>query len=224
MRARARTQASGTPSSTESPVAASDTTIDSRSASLAPAPLSDGSDLVATARAASSRAGAARRRARRRRRGSTQRAAFAVASQPTGRNPYSSSAAWPSGPSTYRTKAAARSVVRGSIDDRDRIGRDHVHVVGDLDRRHVVAGGRRHVGLVHDRRVRLAGHDLGDDGRVVLLVRNDVRRRLVERCRRSRAPRVRSRPPERPRRPAPVARRRRRGRRSTRCPPDCRPA
>ena len=64
----------------------------------------------------------------------------------------------------------------GPVHDRDRIGRDDVHLVGDRDERDLVRD-VGDVGDVADPGVRLARHDLRDHGLHVLLVRNDVRER-----------------------------------------------
>jgi len=67
----------------------------------------------------------------------------------------------------------------GSGHDRDRIGRDDVHIVGDRDERDLVGELGRDVGDVPDPRVGLAGKNLRDDGLHVLLVGDHVRERRV---------------------------------------------
>ena len=62
---------------------------------------------------------------------------------------------------------------------RDRIGRDHVHVVGDRHRRDLGSDGARHVRDVHDGGVGFARRDLRDDGCVVFLVGHDVGHHVV---------------------------------------------
>ena len=95
--------------------------------------------------------------------------------QPAGRKPNSPvSLACPGPVVTYVHPLLREVRVRRPLHDRDRVGGDHVHVVGDVDRLHAGRDLGRHVGDVHDAGVGLARGDRGDDGRVVLGVRHDV--------------------------------------------------
>src|SRR5438477_1204888 len=187
---RASTHARGTPTATEIVVAASDTSIDNRSAVDAPTP---------------DRAPASRLQGARTKRATTGRRTKVAPSDASATITRGSRARTVlrrrAEPGVFQRGLArhtddlveerhGRFGLRRARNDRDRIGRHDVHRGGDRHRTDGVPG-RGDVGGVDDPRVRFPGRDLGDHAGVVVLVGHHVLRRCTqEPCRRERLPRV----------------------------------